>query len=183
MICKFISLTFSFHFSCYICFSFILSFDLIIFLYISAIFPLLWCLCNFFYSVAKYWKSTISFCVLSPFSVFCCFYCFFRCLLVLLHHFLVFSPSLISIFSYLLLVFVFFYYLLFSAILLIYFVLLLCYLLIFAPCSFYKSLPSLLICSISHHSIWKSCLLCYILRYVMYYPLLIDTLGISCSNL
>ena len=49
---KLIPLTFSLHSFCYICFSFVLSFDLAIFLYISAIFSLLCNFYSFFCSVA-----------------------------------------------------------------------------------------------------------------------------------
>ena len=49
---KLIPLTFSLHSFCYICFSFVLSFDLAVFLYISAIFSLLCNFYSFFCSVA-----------------------------------------------------------------------------------------------------------------------------------
>ena len=101
-------------------------------------------------------------CLLSPFTAFCCFYCLFYCLLVLLHLFLVFFSSAISVFLYLPLAFVFFT--VFSFLLSFWYILFFSYVIYWY---FYKFLLSLPILSLSHHSNWISCLLCYVLRHVL----------------
>lgn len=119
-------------------------------------------------------------------SFYCLFLslCLFSCLLVILHLFLVSPSTLISStgFLCLLLAHVFFDCLLFSFILLPYFTLLLYWLLIYFPCLFYMFWLRIPILSLFHPSNWISFLLCYILRHVLYYPLLIDKMGASRPN-
>ena len=130
-------------------------------------FPLFWnlfCLMLWdYYTIIRFFL----FCyfVLSSLSLYCLFYC----LLVLLHLFLRFSFSLISVLFNLLLAFVFFWcFFFFSSIPLTYFSLLRCYLLVYFPCSFYKFLLSLPIIPLNHHWNWVSCLVCYIPRHVLH---------------
>ena len=115
---------FFFHFSCYICLSLVLSFDIAISLYIFGIFPffplyfLLFCCIvnNLMLSVLHFPLLLLLFCLLSPFTVCSTVFQFFC---IFLFHFLL----LWSVFFYLLLAFFStdFYFLLFFLYILLFF--------------------------------------------------------------